>query len=224
MKEAADEGAEQMNRRELIVSVGLSLFFLVGFVGHSLAITLPWMLRLTPYTLVVCGVIALLPVLLERNKWVLLWGLILFVSTFFLEALGTATGKIFGPYTYGGTLGLKVLEVPLVIAFNWFLVILGSLSLARLIFRRELLAAILTAAMAVGFDFLLEPTAIRLDYWTWHTPVIPLQNYAAWFLIALAAALCYVYFKLSVKNRLPAVYFLIQLVFFAALRIFPPAV
>jgi len=224
MRETTDEGEEQMNRRELIVAVCLSLFFLVGFVGHSLEITLPWMLRLTPYTLVVCGLIALLPVLLESDKRVLLWGLILFVSTFFLEALGTAAGKIFGPYTYGGTLGLKVLDVPLVIAFNWFLVILGSLSLAQLIFRRKLLAAFLTAALAVGFDFLLEPTAIRLDYWTWHAPGIPLQNYAAWFLIALAAALCYVYFKLSVKTRLPAVYFLIQLGFFAALRIFPPAV
>jgi putative membrane protein len=167
---------------------------------------------------------ALLPVLLEGNKGLILWGLILFVSTFFLEALGTATGKIFGPYTYGRTLGLKLLDVPLVIAFNWFLVILGSLSLAQLLLRRKLLPAILTAALAVGFDFLLEPTAIRLDYWTWHTPDIPLQNYVAWSLIALVAALFFVYFKLSVKTRLPVVYFLIQLVFFAALRIFPPLV
>jgi putative membrane protein len=224
MREDTDEEAGQVNRTELIIAVCLSIFFLVGFVGHSFEITLPWMLRLTPCTLVICGLMALLPVLLEGNKGLILWGLILFVSTFFLEALGTATGKIFGPYTYGRTLGLKLLDVPLVIAFNWFLVILGSLSLAQLLLRRKLLPAILTAALAVGFDFLLEPTAIRLDYWTWHTPDIPLQNYVAWSLIALVAALFFVYFKLSVKTRLPVVYFLIQLVFFAALRIFPPLV
>jgi putative membrane protein len=224
MREDTDEEAGQVNRTELIIAVCLSIFFLVGFVGHSFEITLPWMLRLTPSTLVICGLMALLPVLLEGNKGLILWGLILFVSTFFLEALGTATGKIFGPYTYGRTLGLKLLDVPLVIAFNWFLVILGSLSLAQLLLRRKLLPAILTAALAVGFDFLLEPTAIRLDYWTWHTPDIPLQNYVAWSLIALVAALFFVYFKLSVKTRLPVVYFLIQLVFFAALRIFPPLV
>lgn len=213
-----------MNKRELIVAVVLGVFFLVGFIGHSLQATLPWMLRMTPYTLLVCGLVAFFPVFLERERQVLIWALLVFVVTFVLEALGTATGKIFGPYTYGQTLGPKLFAVPLVIAFNWLLVILGALSLAQLIFRKRLLVAFATAILAVGFDYLLEPTAIRLDYWTWHTAGIPLQNYLAWFFIALAAALFYVYLKFSVKTRLVLVYFLIQLVFFAALRIFPPPV
>jgi putative membrane protein len=211
-----------MNKRELIVAVLLGVFFVVGFIGHSLQATLPWMLRMTPYTLFACGLIAFFPVFLERNRGILLWALLVYVITFVLEALGTATGKIFGPYTYGRTLGPQLFAVPVVIAFNWLLVILGSLSLARLILRRRLLIALATAVLAVGFDYLLEPTAIRLDYWTWQAAGIPLQNYLAWFLIALVAALFFVYLKLSVKTRLPLVYFLIQLVFFAALRIFPP--
>jgi len=213
-----------MSRRELIVAVVLGVFFLVGFIGHSLPATLPWMLRMTPYTLLACGLIAFFPVFLERKREVLIWALLVFVITFALEALGTATGKIFGPYTYGQTLGPKLFAVPVVIAFNWLLVILGALSLAQLIFRSRLPVAVATAALAVGFDYLLEPTAIRLDYWTWQAAGIPLQNYLAWFVIALAAALFYVYLKFSVKTRLPLVYFLIQLVFFAALRIFPPPV
>jgi len=213
-----------MKRRELIVAVLLAVFFVVGFIGHSLQATLPLMMRMTPYTLLVCGLIAFLPVILERGRGVLIWASVLFVSTFFLEAIGTATGRIFGPYTYGGTLGLKLLAVPVVIAFNWLLVILGSLSLARLILPIRFPAALFAALLAAGFDYLLEPTAIRLDYWTWQTAGIPLQNYAAWFLIALAAALFFVYLKLSIKTRLPLVYFLIQLAFFAALRIFPPPV
>jgi len=213
-----------MSRRELIVAVVLGVFFLVGFIGHSLPATLPWMLRMTPYTLLACGLIAFFPVFLERKREVLIWALLVFVITFALEALGTATGKIFGPYTYGQTLGPKLFAVPVVIAFNWLLVILGALSLAQLIFRSRLPVAVATAALAAGFDYLLEPTAIRLDYWTWQAAGIPLQNYLAWFVIALAAALFYVYLKFSVKTRLPLVYFLIQLVFFAALRIFPPPV
>jgi putative membrane protein len=211
-----------MNRRELIVAVLLAVFFLVGFIGHSLEATLPLMLRLTPYTLVGCGLIAFFPIFLERNQRVLLWALLVFLITFILEALGTATGKIFGPYTYGPTLGPKLFDVPVVIAFNWLLVILGASSLARRIFRPRLLIAVVTAFLAAGFDYLLEPTAIRLDYWNWHTAGIPLQNYLAWFLIALAAALFFVYLRISVKTSLPLVYFLIQLLFFAALRIFPP--
>ena len=213
-----------MNKRELIVAVVLGVFFLVGFIGHSLPTTLPWMLNMTPYTLLACGLIAFFPVFLERKRDVLIWALLVFVITFTLEALGTATGKIFGPYTYGRTLGPKLFAVPVVIAFNWLLVILGALSLARLIFRRKPLIALLAAMLAVGFDYLLEPAAIRLDYWTWQAAGIPLQNYLAWFLIALAAALFYAYLRLAVKTRLPLVYFLIQLVFFAALRIFPPSV
>jgi putative membrane protein len=182
------------------------------------------MMAMTPYTLFACGLVAFFPVFLERRRGVLIWALLVFVITFALEAVGTATGKIFGPYTYGKTLGPKLFDVPVVIAFNWLLVILGALSLAQLIFRKRLPAALATAVLAVGFDYLLEPAAIRLDYWTWQAAGIPLQNYLAWFLIALGAALAYVYLKFSVKSRLPLVYFLIQLVFFAALRIFPPPV
>jgi putative membrane protein len=213
-----------MNKRELIVAVSLGVFFLVGFIGHSLPATLPWMLSMTPYTLFACGLIAFFPVFLERKRWVLIWALLVYVVTFALEAVGTATGKIFGPYTYGSTLGPQLFSVPVVIAFNWLLVILGALGLAWLIFRRRLPIAVATAALAVGFDYLLEPTAIRLQYWTWQTPGIPLQNYLAWFLIALVAALFFVYLRLSVKTRLPLIYFLIQFVFFAALRIFPPSI
>ena len=213
-----------MSKRELIVAVLLGVFFLVGFIGHSLPATLPWMLSLTPYTLLACGLIAFFPVFLERKPGVLLWALLVYVITFILEALGTATGKIFGPYTYGQTLGPMLFDVPVVIAFNWLMIILCALSLAQMIFRRRLLVAVAAAALAAGFDYLLEPTAIRLDYWTWQAAGIPLQNYLAWFLIALAAALVYGYLKFSVKTRLPLVYFLIQLVWFAALRIFPPLV
>jgi putative membrane protein len=156
-----------MSKTELIVAVILGVFFLVGFIGHSLPSTLPLMLSMTPYTLLVCGLIAVFPVFLQRQWGVLIWGLVVFVITFVLEALGTATGKIFGPYTYGQTLGPKLFSVPVVIAFNWLLVILGALSLAQLLFRKRLPVAFATAVLAVGFDYLLEPTAIRLDYWTW---------------------------------------------------------
>lgn len=215
-----------MNRRELFLSVLMVVMFVVGFVGHSLEATLPWMMALTPYFLFVFGTLAILPVLLERNISFYVWSAAVLAVTFFLEAAGTATGRIFGPYTYGGSLGPKLLEVPVVIAFNWVLVILGALSLARLITGNRLAAAFLGAALAAGFDFLLEPAAMRLDYWNWTgvtTPAgIPVQNYAAWFLIALAAGLPFSLLRIPAKSRVPMAYFLIQAVYFAALRLFAP--
>jgi len=215
-----------VKRKELYLTIFMIIMFTVGFVGHSLQATLPWMLQLTPWFLAVFGMLAILPVLLERNTAFYIWAAAVLVLTFLLEAAGTATGRIFGPYTYGSTLGPRLLGVPVVIAFNWLLVIVGALSLARLITLRRVPAAILGAALAAGFDFLLEPTAMRLEYWSWTGVVspagIPVQNYVAWFLIALAAGLPFTLLRVPAKSRVPTAYFLIQAGFFAALRIFPP--
>jgi putative membrane protein len=112
--------------------------------------------------------------------------------------------------------------VPVVIAFNWLMVILGALSLVQRLAPPPVPAALLAALLAAGFDVLLEPTAVRLDYWKWQTPSIPLQNYIAWFLIALAASLSFTLLGMEIGSLLPAVYFLIQLLYFAALRVLPP--
>lgn len=215
-----------MTRKELYLAVAMMIMFAVGFVGHTLAATLPLMLTLTPYFLFVFGALAILPTLLEKSTGFYIWAAVVFVVTFLLEALGTASGKVFGPYTYGSTLGPQLLHVPLVIAFNWVLVILGALILARSIIRKPVPAGFLGAALAAGFDFLLEPTAMRLDYWSWTGVTvpsgIPLQNYLAWFVIALACGLPFTLLRIPARSRVPVAYFLIQAAFFAALRIFPP--
>jgi len=212
-----------MSRCELAVAAVMVLCYLVGFVGHRMRRTLPLMLRLTPGFLLVFGLAALLPALRGAEPALLAWGAVVLVLTFLLEAAGTATGRIFGPYTYGRTLGPRLLAVPLVIAFNWLLVILGAVSLSRRLLPSAVPAALLAAALAAGFDALMEPTAIRLDYWSWQAPTIPLKNYAAWFLIALAAALSFALLDLQPASLLPVVYFLVQLCYFAALRLLPPS-
>jgi putative membrane protein len=37
----------------------------------------------------------------------------------------------------------------------------------------------------VLLDFMIEPVAIRLDFWHWQSGIIPLQNYLMWFLVAV---------------------------------------
>lgn len=211
-----------MSTFEAVVGAVMIVFFLVGFAGHRMRRTLGLMLGLTPAFLLLFGLAALLPVLWEAGLPLLMWMLVVLVLTFLLEAVGTATGRIFGPYRYGVTLGPRLFAVPVVIAFNWLMVILGALSLVQRLFPPPVPAALLGALLAAGFDVLLEPTAVRLDYWTWQSPTIPLQNYMAWFLIALAVALPFTLLGLEVNSLLPAIYFLIQLAYFAALRILPP--
>jgi putative membrane protein len=208
-----------LSRYESLATPLLGILYAVGLAGHLIPAVRPLMLRLTPGVLLVCGLAAVLPVLLVSRRALWIWSAALFALTFLLEAAGTATGRIFGPYAYGSTLGWKLLEVPVVIAFNWLLVILGFIQLAWRWIRSPIPASLLAAALATAFDVLLEPVAIRLDYWGWQAASIPLQNYLAWFLIALAAGLAFTVPRLSAAGTLPARYVLIQTAFFAALRI-----
>jgi len=142
------------------------------------------------------------------------------VITFALEVLGTKTGIIFGNYVYGNTLGLKISGVPLIIGFNWVLVILGSITLSEQIEQNIFLRALLTGTLAVLFDLVLEPIAIKLDYWRWNSGLIPLLNYYSWFLISFIASILYDMFKIKTNENIPESYFIVQLLFFMILSVF----
>jgi putative membrane protein len=134
--------------------------------------------------------------------------------------VGVKTGLIFGEYNYGLTLGIKLFEVPLIIGFNWVFVILGSISISRLMTSNLFLSAIISAFISLMFDLILEPIAVKLDYWTWAEGIIPLQNYLAWFVIALISALGFSFLKVKVISKISLHYLLVQFVFFIILLIF----
>lgn len=198
-----------------------SIMYLVGAAGHAWERTLPLMLQLTPWVLFLLGLLVMVPLLQERRGKVLAWALVVYLVTLFLEILGVHTGLVFGSYLYGETLGLALLGVPLVIGFNWVLVVLGAVLLANGWFANLYLASLAAGALCVFFDFILEPVAISpvFDYWQWAGGDIPLQNYAAWFVIATLAAAAFNYLRLRVQSPIPRAYFIIQLSFFILLRV-----
>ncbi|MBN2510978.1 MAG: carotenoid biosynthesis protein [Spirochaetales bacterium] len=205
------------------LSLILIILYTVGTAGHLIPQTLPLMLILTPWFLYATGFAValafLLPDLMSGGRSVLVWTLGVLGVTFFLESLGTHTGLIFGEYTYGQTLGIHAVGVPPVIALNWVLVMCGIIYITERVIKNPILMAAVSGLLAVLYDYILEPTAIRLDYWTWAGGTIPLQNYIAWGLIAFTAAL----FWPLVKKRmhvLPAVLVGIQFIFFTILLIF----
>ncbi len=195
----------------------LTLFYLVGIAGHWWAETRPFFLSITPLVLLAFTLVVLVPSIKDDRK-MLLWFPLTYLATFALEAAGVATGLVFGPYHYGTTLGPKLCAVPLIIGANWVIVVLGALRLSERVTMRPVLSALIVAALATVFDWVMEPVAIWLDYWTWHTAGIPLQNYAAWFVTAALAAYFYRRLAIKVKTILPAWYLLVQAVFFAVLR------
>jgi bisanhydrobacterioruberin hydratase len=201
----------------------LYVLFAVGILGHSIGLLRPLMLLLTPWMLLLTGIMVLLPILKEGSRKFIIWFCVTLIVTFFIEVIGVKTGKIFGPYHYGDVLGAKVLEVPLIIGANWVFVVLGSVLIINKVIRWNSMAGGLArifgaATLTTLFDFILEPVAIGLGYWNWHTVSIPLQNYFAWFVISLFAALFFRLLKVKVNTGYPSHYFLIQAVFFIFLR------
>jgi bisanhydrobacterioruberin hydratase len=213
-----------METKKILISnkeiVFLYIIFFVGIIGHLTAQLRDLMLLLTPATLLLTGLIVLFFAYKTSANKFLLWVALTYVFTFILEVVGVKTGVIFGEYNYGPTLGVKLLAVPLIIGFNWVLVILGSISISRLITQNFFLSALITALIALIFDLILEPVAIRLNYWTWNDGIIPIKNYVTWFLIALISALAFSYFKVDVRSKISLHYLLVQFLFFVILLIF----
>ena len=198
----------------------LYLIYFVGLAGHIIKDLRPLMLALTPFTLLLTGALVLYFTYKQTDIRFLMWCLVIYILTFALEVTGTKTGFVFGNYAYGNTLGPKLLSVPVIIGFNWVIVILGAIIIAEQIDQNIWLTALLTGTLAVLFDIILEPVAIKLDYWKWTSGTIPLYNYYSWFGISFIASLLYDLFKIQIYERLPESFFTIQFMFFIFLYVF----
>ena len=129
-----------------------------------------------------------------------------------IEWLGVRTGQIFGSYLYGQTLQPSIGGVPISIGSAWFVMLIASTAVAQKIARKSLAegfhfkVAFLAALLMVCFDLLMEPAAVKLDYWTWMSDPIPLRNYLAWFGLSFIFAL--VGFQIGVfRQQLPRIAF-----------------
>lgn len=201
----------------------ISLFYLVGIVGHLIPGTRPLMLTLTPGFLGLFGLLVSLPSFWSGKGRFALWLGLTYLVTFTAEALGVATGLVFGSYHYGPVLGPMIFEVPVVIGFNWTLVTLGALQLAaklplKGVETKAWFTIPFTALVCTVFDWIMEPLAMGLEYWTWAGDVVPIQNYGAWAVLAALGAGLFKLLKIPAGGSLAAGYLAIQTVFFLALR------
>ena len=199
------------------------VFYGVGVVGHLIDGLRPLMLAMTPYFLPVMGLLSLAFLFRMGHRVLWFWMAGTVVLTWLIEVVGVHTGLVFGEYVYGRGLGAPILGVPPLIGFNWALVCLGVLLwVAPWAEERQVprpAVALAVALLATGFDWVMEPVAVTLGYWSWSGGDIPVQNYAAWFAIAFGASLAYLQGAERARSRLPAYHVLAQLLFFAALRI-----
>lgn len=194
------------------------IMFGVGIVGHIVPATHDLMIFLTPFFLFGMGLFVIHPAFINKDLKALSWIFITYLVTFTTEVVGVKTGLVFGEYTYGATLGLHLLEVPVVIGFNWVLVVVGSVLVAKKLTKNIYVASLIGGLISMVFDIFLEPVAIEYDYWTWAGSSIPIQNYIAWFVIAAIFSFAFLKMKVKIRSDLTIHYLFVQALFFLALQ------
>ncbi|SFE74850.1 carotenoid biosynthesis protein [Sunxiuqinia elliptica] len=199
----------------LWVKIILVIFYLVGILGFSLDLTYDLFVALTPLNLSLTAVV----LLYFQQQWSVKTALILILVAcigFVTEWIGINTGWLFGNYSYGPALGLKLMDTPLLIGINWLLLAYGVFVLFSKINQRWYFP-FLGALLMVLFDFIMEPVATALKMWSWESATIPLKNYFDWYLVSLLIFALMRAGRVSLKNPLAVWILGTQLVFFLAL-------
>lgn len=193
----------------------LVVIYLVGFVTALSGYT-DSLMKLTPFNLVFAGGLIVYNSESLNVKY-FLWFAFIAIAGFLLEYAGVTTGAVFGHYQYGDTLGLKALEVPLIIGINWSVLVFSTAALVAFLKISVWFKSLIAATMMVIYDFLLEPVAVRFDFWTWEGGYIPVQNYLAWWMIAFVFLVPTHLVIKRLNNRLALPVILIQALFFIVL-------
>ena len=209
------------------------LFHFTGVLGILFTPYRDWFIANTPLTLILMGI--LLAASQEKiEKGFVLFFLLAFVTGMVTEIIGVNTGVLFGDYVYGTVMGPKLLGVPFLIGMNWFVVVfccgslmhkLNEVMLAK--YEAPIPVAIIKwsviidgAVLTTFFDWLMEPVAIKLGFWTWNGDTIPMLNYACWFVISAILLAVQQQLKIKAQNHFAIHLLIIQALFFLSLRIF----
>ena len=142
---------------------------------------------------------------------------LIFIIGFSAEWLGVNFGLIFGSYSYGENLGLKIQGVPLLIGINWILLNFASRAISVKAFQNPFFQVLAASLLMVFVDILIEPVAPRIGFWTFSDVIAPFSNYIGWFLIAAIIQMILERTKTTGNFQLSLHLILIQIVFFGYL-------
>lgn len=205
--------------REKIIQSGfyiIPILYLVGLIGMLLFKS--FFIQCTPFLLLLCFVLILLA---DKEKGADKTRLIILAvaAGYAIELVGVGTGKIFGIYWYGESLGPKMAGVPPLIGINWCMLLLGASSLvSHLLYEKSiLLKSFLTAGLMTMLDFCMEPVCDVLDMWYWGAGEAGLRNFFVWYAFSVFLSLVYFAMGFRFSNPIAMLVFGLQLVFFSAL-------
>jgi putative membrane protein len=146
--------------------------------------------------------------------------MLIFTAGIWIEYIGVHNHWPFGDYLYGRTLGRTKDGIPPIIGINWFLLVYCTgAAMRRSRLHNAVSRVAIGAILLVMLDWLIEPIAIKLDYWHWAFSHIPWSNYISWFVISIITLSLFEAFRFEKQNKTAQVFLLVQFIFFAILHL-----
>jgi putative membrane protein len=208
----------KLNRIQ-VYSVLIVLFHAVGLTGFLLPEYERLFIKLVPFHLLLMLLILIFTVN-DRSADLKIFALIVYCLGFLVELIGVNTGLIFGEYTYGNALGVKLWATPLMIGVNWMILVYSAgVFLEQFKLKSSLLFSALGALILTAIDLLIEPVAVRFDYWFWNGGIIPVRNYIGWYLFSFLLFMLFRTMNFRKENKVAVLFLFVQTVFFLILNI-----
>lgn len=193
-------------------------FNLVGMVGFCIPATQPIFMTLVPWHLLLMGIMLLISHD-SFDKRLLLFFALIYIATFAAEWIGVHTQWMFGNYSYGHTMGHKLWDIPVIMGVTWFLLVYSAgVAMQWSGIRNILLRVSIGSMVLVLLDMLIEPIALRFDYWHWAGGV-PFKNYWGWFTVSVVMLLAFEAFRFKKQSVVAPVLLVMQFVFFGVLNL-----
>ena len=206
--------------QQTIIMMLFVVFYSVGVIGMLLPTTAEYFLQLIPFALMLSFTVLALSDESENIRKLIIYLLFIYVSSFIIEVIGVYTGALFGTYSYGDNLGVKLWETPLIIGANWFFLVYTTAAIFEKVSVAPALKVLLASTSMLLYDIVMEQVAPKLDMWDWKHPSVPFQNYFTWFLIAVIFHIGLRWLKIRIKNKLALTVLLCQFIFFVLLFVF----
>ena len=201
------------------IKIFLLVFYAVGIIGVLVPCTFALFSSLIPFALILSFILLAMFHTPKADRKTLIVFSGIYLLSLIIEVVGVNTGFIFGSYRYGGVLGIKFFNTPLIIGINWLFLVYATSSITNKMKVQGISAILLASVMMLIYDIILEQVAPYLDMWYWDNDRVPLQNYLAWYILALLFHSAIKVSGIRIQNKLAVVILIYQFTFFLSLYI-----
>jgi len=196
------------------------IFYFIGILGITIPLTRNIFIFLTPFALLLSFATVIFFHQEGFDTKTILVFIFIFLISYCVEVTGVKTGMIFGNYSYGKGLGLKLLGTPLMIGINWLLLVYGTAAIFDKLPVHTILKILFSSLLMVTYDLIMEQVAPYLQMWNFEGNTVPVRNYLSWFILAFLLHSLIKLTGIKTTNKLAPLIFYCQLSFFGILFLY----